>query len=176
MRGDDRRSREDQQRLQIALSKAIDIPEELGLNESVEDFTTLQTYFKVFNIDSDFSNFLLDSTKQRGKGKFFKSMDPLNRIISAEEQLQDKKKAARNEDKNEGDYSPATQGSSKRSVAGEPAPEDSSPSESEEFKKMRSALKEKNHKIKKLKEKFKELKTDKEDLELRLEDIKEAIR
>lgn len=106
-------------------------------------------------------------------------MDPLNRIISAEEQLRDKKKAARNEDKNEGDYSPATQGSSKRSVAGKPAPEDSSPSESEgsmqnvaEFIKLKETLKQKNEKIKKLQAAGRKIKGERDELREKISQLK----
>lgn len=84
-------NRKERQRLEIALSKAIDVPEEQGLNERAEEYNRINHFYELYGIDSAFSKKIKDQVAEKGKAEFYQQVDPLNRLISAEDQLSDRK-------------------------------------------------------------------------------------
>ena len=96
MKEDGRISKKEKQMLEIALARAIDVDEEQALNERIEEYQQIKRYYDIFNIDSEFSEKIKSQIAEQGKGEFFQRVDPLNRLISSEDQLSDRKISSKN--------------------------------------------------------------------------------
>lgn len=102
--GETRSEREDKQRLQIALARAVDVEEEIGLNERSTDHARWSYWTTIMGVNrGTFPRYLLGLIDSQGKGEFWQSVDSLNRLISAESSLSDLKTQARKGDQRGGD-------------------------------------------------------------------------